>query len=90
MRLLHASDCELHNAPAMPSGDCTCGAVFGAVIGAAAAGVKDAISITHGAYYPDDIPDAFTIAHAALESLGIPLDRLAEMMPERCSEGGGE
>lgn len=81
MELRHKSDCELHNGPALPVGDCTCGADT-VVIVAAARGVEDAVSITHGSEWPN-IPDARTIAHAALEALGVPLHKIADLMPDR-------
>lgn len=83
MLIEHKSDCELHNGPALPPGDCSCGAAYSAVIITASHGVEDAISITHGSAYPGDIPDSATIAHAAIEALGIPLHKLAEMMPDK-------
>lgn len=80
MKLTHKSNCEL-NGPAVSARVCTCGADT-VVIRAALRGVEDAISITHGSEWPN-IPDSWTIAHAALEALGVPLHQIAELMPDR-------
>lgn len=82
MKLNHASDCAVCNGPALDGeGDCTCGAAYTAVIKPASIGVEGAI-ITIAGEYHEHLPDSFTIAHAALEALGVPLVKIAELMPE--------
>ena len=62
--------------------DCTCGAAYRAVVMPASIGVEEAVSVTCGADYPPELPDSATIAHAALEALGVPLARIVEIMPD--------
>lgn len=81
MKLNHASDCAVCNGPALNEGDCTCGEAYRAVVTPASIGVEDAIVTIAGEYH-QDLPDSFTIAHAALEALGVPLVKIADLMPE--------
>ncbi|WP_197732897.1 hypothetical protein [Paraburkholderia pallida] len=73
--VLHASDCAVHNAPALPNGPCDCGSQFGdrATFEAWAEQHSFAPSTIEGAYVPELANAAYLGWHARASAAQAPL-----------------